>query len=153
MYICEHTFTMYLTTYLVYICYIKLQHSFHLCSFCCFSEMLFIIKILTIDILGIYHGYSDMAWWISFLPLWWGILFMWSKYHFVAVHVLLYIPKTFFNILYFVGIANHMACTFASEFSINFYVWMPMITPYQVANLMKNSQTNLLIFSWVRLRS
>ena len=106
------------TTYLLYICYIKM-HSFHLCSFCCFSEMLFIIKILTIDMLGIYHGYSDMAWWMSFLPLWWGILFMWSKYHFVQ-YIYFCIPsKHFFNI-YFVGTANHITCIFASEFSMNF---------------------------------
>ena len=71
------------TTYVLYICYIKLQHSFHLFSFCCFSEMFFIIKILTIYMLGIYNGYCDMGWWISFLTVWWGILFMWSTYHFV----------------------------------------------------------------------
>ena len=83
------------TTYLLYICYIKL-HSFHLCSFCCFSEMLFVFKILTIDMLGIYHGYSDMACWMSFIPLWWGILFMWSKYHFVQ-YIYFCIPKNIFS--------------------------------------------------------
>ena len=91
------------TKYLLYICYIKLQHSYHLCSFCCFSEMLFIIKILIIDMLGIYHGYSDMAWWMSFLPLWWGILFMWSKYHLVQYIYFCISPKHFFNIIYFCG--------------------------------------------------
>ena len=39
---------------------------------------------------------------------------------FCVVHILLYIPKTFFNIIYFVGIAYYITCTFASEFSINF---------------------------------
>ena len=39
---------------------------------------------------------------------------------FCVVHILLYIPKTFFNIIYFVGIACYITCTFASEFSINF---------------------------------
>ena len=39
---------------------------------------------------------------------------------FCVVHILLYIPKTFFNTIYFVGIANHITCTFASEISINF---------------------------------
>ena len=71
------------TTYLLYICYINLQHSLHLCSFCYFSDMLFIINILTIDMLGIYHWYSDIAWWM-----------------FCVVHILLYICKTFFNIIY-----------------------------------------------------
>ena len=41
---------------------------------------------------------------------------------FCVVHILLYIPKTFFNIIYVVGIAHHITCTFASEFYINFYV-------------------------------
>ena len=39
---------------------------------------------------------------------------------FCAVHILLYIPRTFFEIIYFVGRANHITCTFAFEFSINF---------------------------------
>ena len=39
---------------------------------------------------------------------------------FCVVHILLYIPKTFFNIIYFVGVANHFTCTFAFEFSIIF---------------------------------
>ena len=37
-----------------------------------------------------------------------------------VVHILLYIPKTFFNIIYFVAITYYITCTFASEFSINF---------------------------------
>ena len=42
---------------------------------------------------------------------------------FFAVHILLYTPKKhFFNIMHFVGMANHITCTFGSEFSINFYV-------------------------------
>ena len=39
---------------------------------------------------------------------------------FCVEYILLYIPKTFFNIIYFVGIVHHITCTFASEFSINF---------------------------------
>ena len=39
---------------------------------------------------------------------------------FSVVHILLYIPKTFFNIIYFVGIVYHITCTFAADFSINF---------------------------------
>ena len=39
---------------------------------------------------------------------------------FCTVHILLYILKTFFNIIYFVGMANHITCTFASGFSITF---------------------------------
>ena len=35
-------------------------------------------------------------------------------------HILLYIPQTFFNIIYFLGIACYITCTFACEFSINF---------------------------------
>ena len=40
---------------------------------------------------------------------------------FFVVHILLYIPQTFFNIIYFVGIAYYITCTFACEFSINFF--------------------------------
>ena len=47
---------------------------------------------------------------------------MWCIYYFLAVHILLYIPKTFFNIIYFVGIGYSITCTFACEFSINFLV-------------------------------
>ena len=36
-----------------------------------------------------------------------------------VVHILLYI-QTFFSIIYFVGIAYYITCTFACEFSINF---------------------------------
>ena len=39
---------------------------------------------------------------------------------FFVVHILLYIPQTFFNIIYFVGIGYYITCTFACEFSINF---------------------------------
>ena len=39
---------------------------------------------------------------------------------FCVLNILLYIPKTFFNIIYVVGIANHITCTFASAFFINF---------------------------------
>ena len=45
---------------------------------------------------------------------------MWSKYHFVQYIYFCISPKHFFNIIYFVGMANHITCTFASEFSINF---------------------------------
>ena len=45
---------------------------------------------------------------------------MWSKYHFVQYIYFCISPKYFFNITYFVGMANHITCTFASEFSINF---------------------------------
>ena len=38
---------------------------------------------------------------------------------FFVVHILLYIPQTFFNIIYFVGIAYYITCTFACECSIN----------------------------------
>ena len=38
--------------------------------FCCFSAILFIINLLTIEMLGIYNGWSDMAWWMSFVSLW-----------------------------------------------------------------------------------
>ena len=39
---------------------------------------------------------------------------------FCVAHILLYISKRFFNIIYVVGIAHHITCNFASEFSINF---------------------------------
>ena len=55
-----------------------------------------------------------------FLPLWWGILFRRSKYHFVQYIYFCISPKHFSNIINFVGMANHITCTFASEFSINF---------------------------------
>ena len=37
-----------------------------------------------------------------------------------VVHILLYIPQIFCNIIYFVSIAYGITCTFACEFSINF---------------------------------
>ena len=39
---------------------------------------------------------------------------------FFVVHILLYIPQTFFNIIYFVGIGYDIIYTFACEVSINF---------------------------------
>ena len=45
---------------------------------------------------------------------------MWSKYHFVQYIYFCISSKHFFNIIYFVGMAYHITCTFASEFSINF---------------------------------
>ena len=45
---------------------------------------------------------------------------MQSKYHFVQYIYFCISPKHFFNIIYFVGMANHIKCIFASEFSINF---------------------------------
>ena len=41
---------------------------------------------------------------------------------FFVVHILLYIPQTFFHIIYFVGIGYSITCAFACEFSINFLV-------------------------------
>ena len=114
MYICYVSIT-----YLLYIWYINL-HFFHVCSFGYLSDMLFIINTVTIDMLGIYHGYIDVAWWRIFLPLWWGIFLHVVHMLFFVVHILLYIPQTFFNIIYFVGIAYYITCTFACEFSIHF---------------------------------
>ena len=65
MYICYVSIT-----YELYIWYINLQYFVHICSFCYFSDMLFIINTVTIDMVGIYHGYIDVAWWDIFLPLW-----------------------------------------------------------------------------------
>ena len=46
---------------------------------------------------------------------------MWSKYHFVQyIYTSVYPQNIFFNIIYFVGMANHITCTFASELSIDF---------------------------------
>ena len=106
------------TVYLEY----KLTTFFHVCSFCYFSYMLFIMNTITIDMLGIYHRYIGVAWWRIFLSLWWGIFFMWCTFCFFVVHILLYIPQTLFNIIYFVGIAYDITYTFVCEFSINFYL-------------------------------
>ena len=43
---------------------------------------------------------------------------------FFAVCVLLYLPKTFFQHMNFVGIASHITCTFLSDYSINLHVYM-----------------------------
>ena len=43
---------------------------------------------------------------------------------FFAVCILLYLPKTFFNIMNFVGIASHIKCTFLSDYPIHFHVYM-----------------------------
>ena len=140
------------TTYLLYICYIKL-YFFHLCSFCCFSEMLFIMKILIIDMLGICQGYSDMTWWMSFLPLWRGIYSCGPNFILYSTYTSVYIQNIFSTSFIFVGMANHITCTFAFEFSITFSCIDAYDNSYQVAHLMKNLQTHLLIFSWIRLRS
>ena len=54
------------TLYLVY----KLTTFFSCMFFCYLSDMLFIINTVTIDMVGIYHEYIDVAWWEIFLPLW-----------------------------------------------------------------------------------
>ena len=54
------------TLYLVY----KLTTFFTHMFFCYFSDMLFIINTVTIDMVGIYYGYIDVAWWKICLPLW-----------------------------------------------------------------------------------
>ena len=43
---------------------------------------------------------------------------------FFAVCILLYLSKHLFNIMNFVGIASHITCTFLSDYSINFHVYM-----------------------------
>ena len=76
------------------------------------------------------HTYNWHAWNISWVH-WCGMVEDFSSslvrnflhvVHilFFVVHILLYIPQTFFNIIYFVGIAYYLTCTFACEFSINF---------------------------------
>ena len=119
IYLCMYTCYVSIT-YLLYIWYINLQHFFHVCYFCYFSYMLFIMNTVTIDMLGIYHRYIGVAWWRIYLSLWWGMFFMWCTLLFFVVHILLYIPQTFLNINYFVGIAYDITYTFAFEFSINF---------------------------------
>ena len=44
---------------------------------------------------------------------------------FFAIYIFLYLPKNiFFNIMNLVGIASHITCTFLSDYSINFHVYM-----------------------------
>ena len=72
----EHlwTYIYYIVmTYLLHSCEMNLWHFFQLCSCCCFSEVLFIINLPTVDMVGIDYGWSDMAWVISSVPLWGGI--------------------------------------------------------------------------------
>ena len=125
-----------------------------------FSPMLFLLFFRNV----IYHKntYNWHAWYISWV-LWHGMENMFSscmvrnfihvvQISFCVVHILLYIPKTFFNIIDFVGIANHITCTFASEFSINFYVKMSMITLPGFSSHAEFGNP-FAIFLWIRLRS
>ena len=62
LYICRYCQYLYLFqyvhfgTYIYYILTTYLLHSFHLCCFSYFSELLFIIHLLTTEMLGIDHG-------------------------------------------------------------------------------------------------
>ena len=119
IYLCMYTCYVSIT-YLLYIWYINLQHFFHACSFCYFSYMLFIMNKLTIDMLGIYHRVH----WCGMVEDF-SVSLVRNFLHvvhilFFVVHMLLYIPQTFLNIIYFVGIAYDITYTFACEFSFNF---------------------------------
>ena len=111
---------MYLLHIYCYIWYINLQHFFHVCSFCYFSDMLFIINTLTIDMLDIYHGYIDVGMVEDFSSSLVRNFSSRGAHIIFVVHIHLYIPQTFFNIIYFVGIAYYITCIFACKFSINF---------------------------------
>ena len=71
-------------------------------------------------------GCSDMACKMSSLPPWGGISLDMVQKSFFAVCILLYPPKTFLNIMSFVGIESHMIFLFPCHYSIHFYVYMPI---------------------------
>ena len=110
MYISEYKFT----TYLLHTYYINILHSMHLSCFSCFLEILFIINLLTTEMLGIYHGWSNMAWQRN--PV--RKAFHWNAPQiFFEVHAMLYVPNTdFFNIVHLSAIVRHVKCTFLDRF-------------------------------------
>ena len=70
-------------------------------------------------------GCSDMAWqMISPVPLVEGISLIWSKIIFYSMYTSVSLQKYFFNIMNLVRIASHITCTFLSDYSINFHVYM-----------------------------
>ena len=93
-----------------------------------FSPMFFLLFLR--NVIDHQNTYNWHAWYISWVQ-WHGMVNEFSSsmvrnfihvvhISFHAVHILLYIPKTFFQHHFLVGMANHIMCTFASEFSINF---------------------------------
>ena len=126
-----------------------------------FSPMFFLLFLGNV----IYHQntYNWHDWYISWVQ-WHGMVNEFSScmvrnfihvvhISFCVVHILLYIPKTFFNIIYFVGIANHITCTFASEFSIN--LLCIDVYDYSLSGCSSHEEfTNTVAdFLWIRLRS
>ena len=69
-------------------------------------------------------GCSNMAWQMMSLSPLGGISLIWSKNYFLQYVYFCISPKYFFNIMNLVGIASHITCTFLSDYSINFHVYM-----------------------------
>ena len=65
-----------------------------------------------------------MAWQMMSLLLLGGILWMWSQIIFGHMYISVSPQKHFLNIINLVGIASHITCTFLSDYSINFHVYM-----------------------------
>ena len=96
--------------------------------FCCFSPIFFIVNLITMEMLGIYNGWSDMARWdgerVLFLygkACYWctSESFFWYSYFCI-------VPKTFFStscILYAWLAISHVPF---SEFCINHHVKMSL---------------------------
>ena len=69
-------------------------------------------------------GWSYMAWQMMSLPPLGGISLIWSKNHFCSMYTFVSPQKHLLNIMNFVGMASHITCTFLSDYSINFHVYM-----------------------------
>ena len=99
--------------------YSHLQLEMAISVFIFISSHLFCLHMFLTD-----SGWSNMTQQIiSLLPLG-GISLIWSKNHFLWYVYFCISPKTFFQHHELVGIASHITCTFLSDYTINFHVYI-----------------------------
>ena len=117
-FICEQLCTMWNVHFLiVFITHLQIERALSVLIF--LSSHLFCLHMFLID-----SGWCNMAWQMMSLPLLGGILWMWSQNYFLSYVYFCISPKHFLNIRNLVGIASHITCTFLSDYSINFHVYM-----------------------------
>ena len=99
--------------------YLQLKRAISVLIF--ISSHLFCVHMFRTD-----SGWSNMAWQMMSLSPLGGISLIWSKNHFCSMYTSVSPQKHFFNIMNWVGIASHITCTFLSDYTINFHVYMPI---------------------------
>ena len=103
----------------LYCFYTHLQLEMALSVFIFLSSHLFCLHMFVID-----SGWCHMAWQMMSLPVLGCISWCGPKIIFGHMYISVSPQKHFLKIINLVGIASHITCTFLSDYSINFHVYM-----------------------------